>query len=275
MTFLELIQACLFGLIQGLSEFLPISSSGHLVLLGSFLNMGSLDLLFILVLHLGTLAAILSYYKTDLGKILKQGQLKKTGEPRRLIYLLIWATLPGILGAFFLLPLIKKSLLQSYWTGIGFILTATYLFSTRRLLKRKKTDFFINDIGHWSRFSFLTAFLIGLAQILAFFPGMSRSGWTIITALFLGCPQKQAVFFSFLLAIPAILGGTAFQLINEPLPENFSIISLSLAFLSSWFFGYLALKWLIYSLRNLSFPLFAFYLWPLGIFILIKEFYIS
>ena len=275
MIFFEFIQACLFGFIQGLSEFLPISSSGHLVLLGSILNISSLDLLFILVLHLGTLAAILSYYKTDLGKISKQFKLKKPGEAGRLVYLLIWATLPGIIGAFFLIPLIKKSLLQNYWTGIGFILTATYLFLTRRLLKRKKNDFSINNITHWNHFSFSTAFLIGLAQVLAFFPGMSRSGWTIATAIFLGCPQKQAVFFSFLLAIPAILGGTAFQLINEPLPENFSFINLCLAFLSSWFFGYLALKWLIRSLRTLSFPFFAFYLWPLGILILINDFYIS
>ena len=275
MIFLEFIQAGLFGLIQGLSEFLPVSSSGHLVLLGSILNIGSLDLLFILVLHLGTLAAILSYYKSDLGKILKQFKLKKPMESGRLAYLLLWATLPGVLGAFFLIPLVKKSLLQNYWTGIGFILTATYLFLTRRQLKRKKNDFHFNNTSHWNHFSFSTAFLIGLAQVLAFFPGMSRSGWTIATALFLGCQQKQAVFFSFLLAIPAILGGTAFQLISEPLPKDFSFISLCLAFFSSWFFGYLALKWLVRSLRNLSFPLFALYLWPLGIFILIKDFYIS
>ena len=275
MTFLESIKVCLLGLVQGLSEFLPISSSGHLVLVGSLLNMSSLDLSLILVLHLGTLAAILNYYRVDLWQVFKHFKLKNSNSSGRLVYLLLWATVPGILGAFCLIPLIKKSLLQDYWTGMGFIFTGTCLFLTRRYLKSEKTQLSFNNTDYWQHFSFSKAFLIGLAQVLAFFPGMSRSGWTIATALFLRCSQKQAVFFTFLLAIPAILGGTIFQLISEPLPKNFSGFNLCLAFFSSWFFGYWALRGLIHSLKNLSFPFFAFYLWPLGIFILLKEFYIS
>ena len=274
MTFSEQIKAVILGFIQGFSEFLPISSSGHLVLLRSIFNIPSFDLLFILILHLGTLAAILSYYKKELLEIFKHfctQPLNLSGQGK-LIYLLAWATLPGVLGALFLVPLVKKSLLQIHWTGWGFIFTATYLFLTRRSLKKRKQEkqdtSLFSTIENWKHFSFSTAFLIGLAQVCAFFPGMSRSGWTIATALFLGHSQKKAVCFSFLLAIPAILGGVLFELFNEPIQKNISFSSLGLAFLSSWFFGYMALKWLIRSLQSLSFPFFAFYLWPIGIFII-------
>ena len=270
MIFSEQVKAVLFGFIQGISEFLPISSSGHLVLLRFILNIPPFDLFFILVLHLGTLSAILSYYKTDLLKTFKHfisKPLLLSGQGR-LIYLLAWATLPGALGAFFLVPLVKKSLLLAHWTGWGFIFTATCLFLTRWSLKKTKKNFHFNDTENWNHFSFSTAFLIGLAQVCAFFPGMSRSGWTIAIALFLGQSQSQAVRFSFLLAIPAIVGGVLFELLNQPIQKSYSLFSLSLAFLSSWFFGYIALKWLIRSLQNLSFPFFAFYLWPMGLFII-------
>ena len=268
MTFLEITKTFLFGLVQGFSEFLPISSSGHLVLLRSFLEMDSFSLFFILVLHLGTLAAILSHYKKDLSEILKNFFLKPfcLSGSGRVVYLLITATSPGILGGLLLVPLIKKSLLQTYWTGVGFILTATCLFLTRNILQGKKAESISFNTTNWSSFSFFTAFLIGLAQVLAFFPGMSRSGWTITTALFLGRSPHEAVLFCFLLAIPAILGGLSFELLNNPFPENFPFIILILAFFSSWFFGWVALKWLVHSLKNLLFPFFAFYLWPLGIF---------
>lgn len=266
-------KAVFLGFIQGLSEFLPISSSGHLVLSRFILNIPSFDLFFILVLHLGTLAAIFSYYKKDLLKTFKHFILKPLGfsGPGKLIYLLAWATLPGALGAFLIVPLVKKSLLQAHWTGWGFILTATCLFFTRWSLKQtKKADVphFNDGTEDWNQFSFSTAFFIGLAQLCTFFPGMSRSGWTIATALFLGQSQRQAACFSFLLSIPAILGGVFFELLNQSTQRSASLLSLILAFLSSWFFGYIALKWLIRSLKSLSFPFFAFYLWPMGLFII-------
>ena len=277
MTFFEQMRAVFFGFIQGLSEFLPISSSGHLVLFRSFFNISDFDLFFILVLHLGTLAAILTYYKKDLREVLKCFQLKpfRFSGPGRLVYLLALSTLPSVLGAFFLAPLVKKSLLHPYWTGWGFILTATCLFFTRWSLKKSKKEkqkiSYFDNIKNWNHFSFSTAFLIGLAQVLALFPGMSRSGWTIATALFLGLSQKQAVFFSFLMAIPAILGAVLFELWSEPIQEIPDFPVLCTAFLSAWFFGYLALKLLIRSLQSLYFPFFSFYLWPLGIFIIIKH----
>ncbi|MDE0120074.1 MAG: undecaprenyl-diphosphate phosphatase [Bdellovibrionales bacterium] len=273
------IKAFLFGLIQGFSEFLPISSSGHLVLLRTFFDIKDFNLLFILVLHLGTLTAILSYYRKELLNILQHFFLKpfSFSGPGRVVLLIMWATLPGITGAFLLSSLVKKSLLHPTWTGWGFILTATCLFFTSKKLIKKKPHqnsfSLFNSIENWNQFSFSTAFLVGLAQTFAFFPGMSRSGWTIAVALFLGCSQHQAACFSFLLAIPAILGGTLFEFFNTPLPDRFSFFNLSIAFLSAWFFGYIALKWLIHSLQKALFPFFSFYLWPLGVFIICKHFF--
>jgi len=274
MIFPEQIKAVLFGFIQGVSEFLPVSSSGHLVLLKHLFNISSLDLFFILILHLGTLAAIFSYYRKDLLEIIRHFTLHplSVSGSGRMVYLMVIATIPGVLGAFFLSPLVKKSLSQPYWTGVGFILTGLFLFCTLWRLKKevKKTSEVKNPLAlshsiDWNPFSFSTAFLVGLAQVGAFFPGMSRSGWTIATALLLGQSHRQAVCFSFLIAIPAILGGLLFELFNIPVQNIPSFSSLSLAFFSSWIFGYLALKWLIRSLQSLSFPYFAFYLWPLGI----------
>ena len=270
------IKALLFGFLQGFSEFLPISSSGHLVLLRTFFDINGFNLLFILVLHLGTLAAIFSYYRKELLNIVQHFFSKpfSFSGPGRVMFLIIWATVPGIIGAFFLTSLVKKSLLYPIWTGWGFILTATCLFFTSKKLKKKnylQNSFsLLNPTENWNQFSFSKAFLIGLAQTFAFFPGMSRSGWTIAVALFLGCSQHQAACFSFLLAIPTILGGTVFAFFNTPLPDHFSFFNLGLAFFSSWFFGYIALKWLIRSLQKALFPFFSFYLWPLGFFIICK-----
>ena len=268
MTFLEIIKTFLFSFVQGFSEFLPISSSGHLVLLSFFLNLDSFNLFFILVLHLGTLAAILSHYKTEILEILKSFILKpfSFSGPGRVVVLLMVATLPGIGGAFFLEPFITKSLSKPYLVGVGFILTATYLFLTRKILRKKQSLSLSRN--NWDSFRFSTAFIIGFAQVLAFFPGMSRSGWTIATAIFLGRSHKEAILFCFLLAIPAILGGFFFKLFHEPLPESSSLSFLILAFFSSWYFGWIALKWLERSLKNLFFPYFAFYLWPLGALLL-------
>ena len=280
----EYLQVFFFGVVQGVSEFLPISSTGHLVLLKSLLNTNSLDLLFVLVLHAGTLMAILSYYKKELYEVLKNfiSRPFSLNGAGGWVYLTGIACVPGVAGAILLKPHLQKTLEDPRWTGLGFILTAFFLFFTRRF---QDTSLFQNIRG-----SFWRAFVIGIAQTLAFFPGMSRAGWTISTGLFLGLSQKQAVFFSFLMAIPAITGGLLWELISagffssppvgqgagagagagrQIIQSPGTFLSLTTAFFVSWFCGLLALKALIKSLKTRLFPFFAFYLWPLGIFTLL------
>ena len=178
------------------------------------------------------------------------------------VYMTVIGILPSVGGAFFLSPLVKKSFTDPYWAGLGFILTGCYLLSVFGKVKK----------GHqvakkYRTFNWFFAFIVGLSQVLAFFPGMSRSGWTITTALLLGFSKKEAVLLSFLLSIPAIIGGMVFELFSyspQIYENHYSIRTLLLAFLSAWLFGWLFLKVLIHSLEKALFPYFVLYLWPLG-----------
>ena len=264
MVFLDEITAVVWGLVQGVTEFLPISSSGHLVLLSAFVQ--ELDLFFILVLHLGTLCAVVTYYKEDIAGIISdffKNPLSSKGRGKW-VYAVLIGTVPSVGTAFFLSPLVQKSVQDPKWAGIGFILTGLYLFlSPRGDRGVRKWE------GDKHRF-ILFPFIVGVSQVLAFFPGMSRSGWTIATALFLGFSKREATLFSFLLAIPAITGAMCFELLSASSPsESHSVVALVLAFLSAWFFGYLSLKVLVRSVEKVLFPFFAFYLWPLGLLVLL------
>ncbi len=262
----EFIELILIGMVQGISEFLPLSSSGHLSLLNFFLKIKSPSLLLIMVAHLGTLMSIITVYGSSLYQL---GQKKL---PTRLFLLILMALLPTIVGGFFLKSFVEQSLKSPTYIAWGFILTGICLFLTR--LKVKKWE----DLSplDWKKISFLKAFMIGVSQTWALFPGISRSGWTISTALFLNIPPRMAVFFSFLLAIPTLLAGGlwelwgGFQSIDKNAMYENAIYGrkMLLIFLISWGVGWIALKGLISSVRYWFFPWFAFYLWSLGAFVL-------
>ena len=201
-----MLDAVVWGLVQGLTEFLPISSSGHLVLLPAFLSragvdVGDPDLATTAVLHLGTLLAVLAYYRADI-----LGVLKAPTDPRsrRLVFLIALGTVPALIG----LPLrgVLGRIEQSP-TLVGVALIATGLIlavgsrspdGDRRLESGTARD----------------ALAIGLAQALALVPGISRSGSTITAGLMAGFDREEAARFSFLLAIPAIAGGGLISLLD-------------------------------------------------------------
>ena len=277
MTFYKLLETFLLALLQGISEFLPISSSGHLVLAQSVFKFENMDLLLILVLHAGSLMAILNYYKKNILHILTDfyRNMFRSSTAHRPIYLCITALLPSCLGFWVLADFIEEQFFLPIYTALGFLFTGGFLFLTRFVLKKEKAvekEEILNQIQEkdWSKISYKKAFLIGCSQVLAFLPGVSRSGCTISTALFLKVPHQLACFFSFLLAIPAILGGLVWSIVQQP--ESLSTANttfLIIGFFSSWLFSHLALKMLIHTLQNKMFPFFALYLWPLGCFTLI------
>ncbi len=280
MTFYKLLETFLLALLQGVSEFLPISSSGHLVLAQSIFKIENMSLLLILVLHAGSLIAILNYYKTDILYILTDfyRSLFNTSTSGRPIYLCIVALFPSFIGFWFLADFIETQFFLPIYTALGFLFTGCFLFLTKFVLKKEDTDktqltetlsnrLTTND---WQKLSYKKAFLIGCSQVLAFMPGVSRSGCTISIALFLKIPPQLACFFSFLLAIPAITGGliwNIFQQTENLLTTNIPI--LISGFFCSWLFSHVALKVLIRTLQNKMFPFFALYLWPLGFLTLI------
>jgi len=193
-----MIESVILGVIQGLTEFLPVSSSGHLVLAQKFLSgFGGPAAAFDVMLHGGTLAAVLIYFRKDLF-----GIVRDLGRPReggwRLPALLVFGSIPaGVVGVFFshaLEPLFSSPVVAS----VGLLATACILLGAWAV--RGKSRLSLADLTVWS------VFLIGAAQALAIVPGISRSGSTIAMGMFLGLPGKEAARFSFLLSIPAISG---------------------------------------------------------------------
>ena len=213
---MDLFSIIIQGIIQGLTEFLPVSSSGHLSVVQHFMNMGEESLIVSIVLHLGTLLAVFcAFYKTIWGMIkeffLTIGDIftgkfswKNMNDNRRLMFMVIIATLILVPVYFF------KEFFTSVegdgdiiFEGCAFIFTAILLFLSDACVKGFKTgkDMTVKD-----------ALTVGLFQCVALFPGVSRSGSTTTAGLFCGLTRETAVTYSFILGIPAILGGSVLEL---------------------------------------------------------------
>lgn len=204
MTFL---QSIFLGLLQGATEFLPVSSSGHLLLAQRLFGIREPELAFDLLLHLGTLAAVIFFLRYEIGSLVaslfrRDPWAAPTGWGRRDIWLILFASIPtGIIGIAFH-KTVETGL--TFW-GVGaryLVLTVMLLLTNLRFRHKADPD----------RMEWWEAVAIGVIQGLAVFPGLSRSGSTIILALVLGIAPRRAAKFSFLISIPAILGGALFTL---------------------------------------------------------------
>lgn len=198
---MNILQAIILGTVQGLTEFLPVSSSGHLVIVQSiFKNFDQPGVLFDALLHLATAFAILIYFRE---KILK---LEK-----KLIYLILIGSIPaGIVGIFFD-SFIESLFASTLVVGIALLITAAFNFATDRAYARRE------------KVEGIDAIIIGIAQAIAIIPGISRSGSTIFAATSLGIKRQDAAEFSFLLSIPAILGASFLQFIKHGTNSDLSI----------------------------------------------------
>ncbi len=204
----DFVSAIILAIVQGITEWIPVSSSGHLVLVERLLNYNG-GLFFDVALHFGTLMAVFVYFGRDITNILEdllKGRWKS--ENGRLgIYILI-ATIPaGIVGTIFL-NYFEQIFGNLLFVALGFGITGLLLFIASIDVKRKRE---LNIKG---------AFLIGLAQIASIFPGISRSGTTISSGLLLGLNEKDAVKFSFLMSIPIIFGANILTIGNRVLPKE-------------------------------------------------------
>ena|GEM_PF-77162 len=248
------------GIIQGLTEWLPVSSTAHLKIAQHLMNLEVTPLLDV-TLHLGTLIVVIFYFRKDIKDILVAlVHLDFTSESGRLIPLIVIATIPtGIIGVLY-----AEYLEQNYQTlliiGVTFLVGATWLYTSRI---RKE------NVGTITP---LTAFIMGIGQGLASFPGLSRSGTTISTGLMLGLKREKAFTFSFLLSIPAIIGDTAFEAYHDRGQfgvQNISSTALLLGVVFSAVFGYIAIRLVSNLVRSKRFHYFAFYTWALGITLIV------
>ena len=283
MTFLE---AILLGILQGLTEFLPVSSSGHLVLAQQFLGLKEPLVFFDVMLHVGTLAAVLVAYRDAIGR-LAIGGLSSLGDSQlwrrpsttfntspelKFIYLILLGSIPtGVIAVLF------KTQLESFFeetrlVSVMLILTGAILqlprlrnrvgwvfllgcFRKRRETQRNSPT---GQLKTWH------APLIGIAQGCAITPGISRSGTTISLALFLGIPAKTAAEYSVLLSISAILGAVALQ-VRDVGDTTIPLYIVGGGMLAAFIVGYIALRFLLVVLNRGKFSLFSYYCIALGV----------
>ena len=248
---MSFIDAFIIGALQGLTEFLPISSSGHLVIMQHLLNVNIEGNLVEVAAHIGTLLSVLIFYKKEIINICLT---LKTKETQSYVAILFLATLPSILFVLYAKNFILAFFESQKYVGVALFLTGIVLFLS---ILSKKTSSAINV---------RKAVLIGLAQAFAIIPGISRSGMTITTALILGIAKKEAARFSFFLAIPAILGATVLTIFDAKFAfESTFILPIALIVVVSFISGYYALKALIKVLESGKLYYFGFYCLIIGL----------
>ena len=272
---MSLISSILLGLVQGLAEFLPISSSGHLAITAHFMGqagIGEPPPFFDVLLHLGTLAAVFAAYWQDIREMIAElicgvRDLARGTTPtpippaRRLILLIIVGTLP----LFVVLPV--KDFIEGlgdniYFVAGALIVTGFLLFASDRVKKGRKTE---------KTATLLDVLLVGVAQAIATCPGISRSGTTITAGCFVGLDRRFAVRYSFLMSIPAILGANILTL-KDAITEKTIIVSDIPVYLVgvavAAVVGYLCIRLLKMIADKGRFGWFAYYCWAAGVIVL-------
>jgi len=273
---LNFIQAVFLGIIQGLTEFIPISSTGHLTLAGKLMNLISDDFpekwtSFIAVIQLGTLLAVFIYFWRDIWNIIIEfvkdnfinpKKIREQGTDSRLGWLIIAGNIPIIIAGLFFKDAIEGSITKNlYVIAASLIILALILLWAEKAANHKKS---------MSQINFLDAVIVGVAQVFSLIPGSSRSGTTITAGLFTGFTRETAARFSFLLGIPAILASGLFQFVESlNYINNEYLIDITLAAATACISGYFSIDFLIKFLRKNTTMIFIVYRIILGLAILI------
>ena len=277
MATLTIFQAIILGIVQGLGEFLPISSSGHLALVQNYFGIeGDSVLFFAVMLHLGTLISVFIVYWKDIVELFKElwevikdvchgkGLQVDKNPTRKLGFLIIVATIPtGLIGILF------NDLFTSFYgsvisVAVGLIITGTILFIAERMEGGKRQAMQV---------PFRSAVFIGVMQGIAIAPGISRSGSTLFGGLTTRLERKFAVKFAFLISIPSILGSVVLEVpsaIKEGIPGSLWVPIL-IGMLFAAVSGYLAIKGMIKIVSDKKLSIFSYYTWILGAIVIIHS----
>jgi len=292
---LDIVSAIVLGVVQGLTEFLPVSSSGHLVLLQKVFGISEPALLFDTMLHMGTLLAVFIVLRRDILAILRHIIQPLTG-------FLILATIPAVIAALVFEDHIEAAFESGRFLGFSFLLTSALLVIAELLSRRTKENFTTNEhelvpserTRTKENMNALDAVIIGVLQSVAIIPGVSRSGATISGALSRGLDRDFAARFSFLLSIPAILGALVFQLkdlveINAAISTNVvaadgEAVSIGFAIagadataiiagtVAAAIVGFFAVQLMLKIVRERSLFGFAIYTAVLGVLVIVDQF---
>ncbi|WP_298521638.1 undecaprenyl-diphosphatase UppP [uncultured Methanobrevibacter sp.] len=270
---MDIFQGIIIGIVQGLTEFLPVSSSAHLVFIQNILGVES-SLAFDTFLHLGSLLAVLWFFRADIIKMILswidsvmdifQGRFKEgfyDDAYKRLAWYVIIGTIPVAL-----VGLLFEDAVDSLFAGALYV-PAFFLFVTGTILylSQRMTSGNVN----LKNISAKESLFMGLGQACAILPGLSRSGTTIAAGLVIGLDKEFAAKFSFILSIPAILGAFLLQAkdIGGAMDANF--LPVILGFIAAFIAGYAAIKWMLELIQKRSLDIFAYYCWIVGIVVFI------
>lgn len=257
---MRLIESVVLGVVQGLTEFLPVSSTAHLLLVPAWLKWQEPSVWFIVALHIGTLAACLVYFRQDVFQLAvsfftslkKMLRVSLFTDMEKLAWMIFASTFVTAFLGFLLKDSFERLFENMYATAFFLLVTAAILFLAERLKKEKKT---IADV------SFVHALLIGLGQTISITPGISRSGSCISSAMFLGYTKKDAARYAFLLAVPAILGAVVLEghsHIKEIMHrENLAVVSAGVT--ASFISGMLAIDFLMKKIKQIPLYYFSIY----------------
>ncbi|MDO8887518.1 MAG: undecaprenyl-diphosphate phosphatase [Hydrogenophaga sp.] len=265
MDFVLLIKAAIMGVVEGLTEFIPVSSTGHLILAASLLNMpGEKIKLFEVVIQTGAIMAIISLYAGKLWDTLVG--LPREAVAQRFTANVLIGFFPAALAGFLFIDFIKGVLFQPLVVALGFIVGGVVILWAEWLQKRgSRVHIEAVDQVRWT-----DALKVGLVQCTALVPGVSRSGATIIGAMLLGFNRKAATEFSFFLAIPMLFGAAAYDLYkNRDLLSMSDVPLFAVGLLFSWLSAWVCVRWLLRFVANHTFVAFAWYRIAFGALILL------
>ena len=259
---MDILQGIILGIVQGLTEFLPVSSSGHLILFKKLfgIDQEQFGLTFDIALHFATLIAVFVVFWPDIVAILKKPVQKLTG-------LLIIATIPAVFVGLFLDDYIEEISQSGGFLGFAFLFTAALMFFSQKIPSKSKNL----DMMKYS-----DAAVIGLMQGVAVMPGISRSGSTTSAGLIMGVEKAASMRFAFLMSIPVILGSAVLgvkDIVTNPEPINWAPILAGM--LAAGISGYFAVRFMLNFFKKRSLNIFSVYVAVLGILILIDQLFFN
>lgn len=265
---MSIIQSFILGMAQGVGEFLPISSSAHLILIPFLLGFSEHGLAFDVALHFGTLIAVLMVFYKDWLSLLKGVYLKVTKKQNsfenKMFWYLVIATIPGAL-----IGKLLENYVEEYFRGM--ILIIAILLAVMGLLiyigDKWASKHYKDNEKDYEHITLRQAVIIGLSQALAIFPGFSRSGTTMLTGRLMGLTREATAKFSFLLSMPIILGATLLK--TDDLINGFNI-ELVFGIITATVFGIISIKFLLNYIKTKDFAIFAYYRLILALIVIIK-----
>lgn len=258
---MDYVYALILGIVQGLTEFLPVSSSGHLILFKHLFGMDTarFDLSFDIAVHVATLAAVCVVFRKKIWALLKKPFQKYT-------YMLVIATIPAVIVGLLFDDFIDGISQSGGFLGIAFLITAAVLLIAEKCGKRSKED---ADIGPGE------AAVIGIAQGIAVMPGISRSGSTLAAGMITGLKKETAMDFSFIMSIPIILGSAVLgvkDIVENPVKPDFLVLLIGMV--AAGLSGYFAIKFMLDFFKKHSLVWFSVYVAAAGIFVLVDQLFI-